>query len=127
MKKLLLIGILAITLTACSETKEYIWTNNDGNDKKVECTYYKVGTDIESGEYTIKHTNTAYDEQKERIYSIIVSDKKVDCESEDFLYEEMYGGVGNKNEGTINVKDGQYVNIMKFENGEHGSIKLIKK
>lgn len=127
MKKILLIGVIAITLTACGSEKSYTWTNNDGNDKKVECTYYKVGTDIESGEYTIKQTNTAYGEQEERIYSIIVSDKKVSCGDEEFLYQEMYGGVGNKNEGTIKVKEGQYVNIMKFENGEHGSIKLIKK
>lgn len=127
MKKILLIGALAITLTACSSETSYTWTNNDGNDKKIECTYYKVGIDIESGTYTIKQTNTAYGEDKERIYSIIVSDDKVKCGDDDFLYEEMYGGVGNKNEGTLEVKDGQYVSIMKFENGEHGSIKLTKK
>lgn len=127
MKKILLIGALAIILTACSSETSYTWTNNDGDDKKIECNYYKVGTDIESGIYKVEQTNTVYEEQKERIYSIVVSDKKLDCGDDEFLIQEFYGGYGNKNEGTIEVKEGQYVNIIKFENGEHGSIKLTKK
>lgn len=127
MKKGLIILSMVFALTGCSNETDitYEYTNN-GSDDGIQCTYYKVGEDIEIGKYKVEQTNTVYDTNTERVYILTKSNEKWDkCEDIDVINGTMYGGVYDK-EGTIELKNGEYLYITKTLGGSNGHIKLTK-
>lgn len=111
------------------------WTNYGSDDKNqqlliaVEPSNSYEGDTINAGRYIIKQTNTAYEDQTERIYNIYITDKEPTNFDEVSLEQFIgsVGGVQNENELEVEVKKGQFIIFSLVQGGENGHIEMFQK
>lgn len=112
---------------------EVEWTNwgNDNSNQQykiaVEVEGYQ-GDIIQSGNYKITQTNTAYDKFTERIYNIYVSNKNYE-DFEDVQLTDYVGSIGGpqyENELSVSLEKGQYVYVSLVQGGQNGHFKMVK-
>lgn len=112
------------------------WTNNGSDDENQQLLVAVEPSDnsyegdtVNAGTYIIKQTNTAYEDQTERIYNIYISDEEP-TNFEEVSLEQFVGSVGgiqNENELEIEVEKGQFIIFSLVQGGENGHIEMFKK
>lgn len=111
------------------------WTNYGSDNENqqllvaVEPSDNYEGDTVNAGTYIIKQTNTAYEDQTERIYNIYITDEEP-TDFDEVSLEQFVGSVGgvqNENELEIEVKKGQFIIFSLVQGGENGHIEMFKK